>query len=191
MLFWPLYSPALGAKYFAALVPCVNAVRLWLASTGDVGETALMQAVSRDGNNPNEAIQGPFIYVVIMAASILCFWRDSPIGIVALSTLAVGDGLADMMGRRFGTSNTWPGLNKSVAGSLAFWVGSTVASVGLLIWMQTWGILALPAGLTMMDIWLRVACICFVSAALELVPIVDDNYTVPISAALGAALLLQ
>jgi phytol kinase len=186
ILFWPLFSPALGAKYFAALVPCINAVRLWLASTGE-GETSLMQAVSRDGNNPNEAIQGPFIYVVILAASILCFWRDSPIGIVALSTLAVGD----MIGRRFGKSNQWPGLNKSVAGSLAFWAGSTVASVGLLFWMQSWGILALPVGLTIMDIWVRVACICFISAALELVPLVDDNYTVPISAGLGAALLLQ
>jgi phytol kinase len=187
MLFWPLFSPALGSKFFAAIVPSLNAIRLYLASTGS-GENSLRKAVSRSGD-ANEALGGPFIYVCILAASILFFWRSSPVGIVALSCLAAGDGLADLIGRRLGANNQWPGLKKSVAGSLAFWAGSLVTSVGLLLWMQYWGCLELPFGGS--ELWLRVAVITLGSAILELVPIADDNYTVPFSAALLTMVLLQ
>lgn len=134
MFFWPLFSPALGSKFFAAVVPALNAIRLYLASTG-TGETSLSNAVSRSGDS-KEALGGPFIYVCILSACILLFWRSSPAGIVALSTMAVGDGLADLIGRRLGANNQWPGLKKSVAGSLAFWLGSVVTSVGLLWWSK-------------------------------------------------------
>lgn len=132
MLFWPFFSPAIGSKFFAAIVPTLNAARLFLASSGK-GETSLRKAVSRSGD-AKEALGGPFIYVCILSAFILLFWRSSPVSIVALSTMAAGDGLADLIGRRLGANNQWPGLNKSVAGSLAFWLASLVTSVGLLWW---------------------------------------------------------
>jgi len=66
-------------------------------------ERALTAAVSRSGD-AKEAADDPFIYVVIMAVCMLCFWRNSVIGVVALSTLAAGDGMADRVGRRFGQS---------------------------------------------------------------------------------------
>jgi phytol kinase len=186
ILFWPLFSNIQGARVFAACVPSINAVRLYLASTGG-GETSLARAVSRSGDR-QEALGGPFIYVCILTSCILAFWRDSPVGIVALSTLAAGDGMADLIGRRLGKNNKWPGLDKSVAGSLAFWVASTLTSIGLLLWMQYWGCLELSY--TTMELVLRLTVICFAAAALELLPGTDDNYTVPLSSALLTMLLL-
>lgn len=188
ILFWPLFSNAAGARIFCAVVPTINAVRLWTASTG-TGETALASAVSRSGDS-KEAAGGPFIYVCILIACILAFWRQAPgVSIVALSNLAAGDGLADLVGRRLGQNNQWPGLDKSVAGTIAFFVGATACSVGLLLWMQYTGCLALTMGTQEMA--LTVAGISLVSALLELVPFADDNYTVPISAAVMTILFLH
>jgi phytol kinase len=199
MLLWPVFSPATGARFFAATVPILNAVRLYLAGTSGSSnsieskngpqEIALAAAVSRSGD-AKEAVGGPFIYVVILAVAIVLFWRDSAVGIVALSTLAVGDGMADLVGRRLGSTNKWPNSSKSVAGSLAFWSASTAVTTGLLWWMQYTGCITLP--LDIVSTAFIVAGITFASAALEVMPIFgDDNYTVPLSAALLSILFLQ
>jgi phytol kinase len=192
ILFWPLFSPAPAARVLAALVPTVNAVRLFLASREDRGEESdLAAAVSRSGNR-NEALGGPFIYVIMLALSMLLFWRESPTGIVAMSCLAAGDGMADLCGRRFGASNPWPfAKNKSVAGSLAFVLASTLTATGLLVWMQYTGCLALPA-FSVVDIAVTMAEISWVAAVFELIPwLGDDNYTVPISAAIASLVLFH
>jgi phytol kinase len=203
MLFWPLFSEAAGARFFAATVPTVNAVRLYLASQTDrqqqqeeeteavSSEAALAAAVSRSGDS-REALGGPFIYVVVLAVCILLWWRDSPAGVVALAALAAGDGAADLVGRRYGSVKwPWSADGKSVAGSAAFWVSSTLTAVGLLRWMQWTGCLTVLADVPVTEWAAKVALICFVSAALEVMPAAgDDNYTVPISAALLSVVLL-
>jgi phytol kinase len=189
MLFWPLFSTSPGARIFAAIVPILNAIRLYLAGTSAPDEADLATAVSRSGD-VKEAVGGPFIYVIMLALSVLLFWRDSAVGIVAMSTLAAGDGMADLIGRRFGKNNKWPNSQKSVAGSLAFWLASTVTSTGLLWWMQYHGCLTLP--FERVEVIATIAGITLVSAILEVIPVFgDDNYTVPLSAALLTALFLH
>lgn len=189
MLFWPLFSANPSARIFAAIVPVLNAVRLFLAGSSNQSESDLATAVSRSGD-AKEAVGGPFIYVCMLAASILLFWRDSPVGIVAMSTLAAGDGMADLVGRRYGAGNQWPGTKKSVAGTAAFWVSSAATATGLLAWMHFTGCLTLPFGFA--EVAATVAGITLVSAALEVVPwLGDDNYTVPLSAALLSVLFLH
>ena len=193
ILFWPIFTSNVGARLFAALVPLTNAVRLYLAATlSDGSETSLARAVSRSGSK-SEALGGPFVYVLILAAIILTFWRNSTAGIVALSTLAAGDGVADLVGRRYGRGNAWPipgSTNpKSVAGTVGFIVASTLCSVGLLMWLQYWHCLSLSFG--GWELLERVTAISVVAAIVELIPIGDDNYTVPLTAALMAMLVLQ
>lgn len=192
ILFWPVFSDAAGARFFCAVVPLINGIRLYTAASGK-GETSLAAAVSRSGN-VQEATGGPFIYVCILAACILLFWRDSAAGIVALSNLAAGDGLADLVGRRLGANNKWPGIfsDKSVAGTLAFWVGATACSVGLLLWTQSFtaaGSFVLQ--MKGLELATTVAAISGVAALLELVPWADDNYTVPAAAAVLTMLFLH
>jgi len=199
ILFWPLYSPVPAARVIAALVPLLNAVRLVRAANGSTSqaaaasdESALAAAVSRSGD-AREAVGGPLIYVCVLAAACLLFWRDSPVGVTAVSVLAAGDGMADLVGRRYGRNNQWPWGrdNKSVAGTLAFWVASTVVTTGLLVWLQYTGCLVLSGG-GWTDTAATVAGISLVSAILEVVPSLgDDNYTVPLSAAVLAILFLR
>jgi len=59
MLVWPLFSSATGARWFAVIVPLLNAVRLWLAGAGsDNEEVSLAAAVSRSGDR-KEAVSVP------------------------------------------------------------------------------------------------------------------------------------
>lgn len=91
---WPLFSAAWGARFFAGLVGVVNSIRLILAASGDQEETELANAVSRSGE-AKEALQGPFLYVMTITAAILLFWRTSLTGIVAVATMAAGDGVSE------------------------------------------------------------------------------------------------
>ena len=128
---------------------------------------------------------------MVLLFSTLLFWRDSPVGVVSLATMACGDGLADLVGRRLGSTNKWFfNRSKSMAGSAAFVAGSFVASFGLISWLTSTG--AMDAlGLSSFELAKRLLAIAVVCAAVELIPAGDDNYSVPISAALLSAFLLS
>lgn len=192
MLLWPLYSGAYGARVFASIVPLLNTLKLYLAGTdsGSGDETELAVAISRSGD-ANEALGGPFVYVLVLLFSTLVFWTDSPIGIVAISNMAIGDGVADLIGRRFGSTNKWSfNKSKSMAGSAAFVVGSFVGSYGLISWLTSMGAMD-PLELGTMGLVGRLFAIAVICAGVELIPVGDDNWTVPLSAALLTAFLLN
>jgi phytol kinase len=187
MLFYPIFSPADGARFFAGLVAFVNGVRLYLAGSGS-GDSSLARSVSRSGDK-SEALGGPFIYVCLFELFILLFWRSNVIGIIAASTMAAGDGMADLVGRKWGRNNKWWfSEDKSIAGSTAFAVSSSLTSFGLVNWLSAMGCLETSLGTT--DLAIRIIAISVICAMVELLPIGDDNYTVPLSAAALASLLL-
>jgi len=51
------------------------------------------------------------------------FWRISPVGIMVLSLMCGGDGLADIVGRRYGSAKLPFNAKKSWIGSLAMFTG--------------------------------------------------------------------
>lgn len=201
ILVWPLFSNAYGARVFASIIPLVNALRLYLAATGSSGENTsdkntadgseneLAQAISRSGN-AEEALGGPFVYVMVLLFFTFFCFTDSPVGVIAIATMAAGDGLADLIGRRFGSNNKWSfNRDKSVAGSAAFVSGAVFASYGLISWLTGFGVMD-PVNLSTMDLFGRLLIISVVCAAVELIPAGDDNYSVPLSAAILSSLLL-
>ena len=104
--------------------------------------------------------------------------------------MAAGDGLADLLGRRFGSTNKWAfNKDKSVAGSTAFVSGALVASFGLISWLTGFGVMD-PLDLNTIDLFVRLLVISVVCAAVELIPAGDDNYSVPLSAAMLSSYLL-
>ncbi len=200
VLLWPIFSNAYGARVFASIVPLLNALRLFLAGTGGGNdnqslsgrgaEAELAGAISRSGD-AKESLGGPFIYVVILLVCTLIFWTDSPIGVVSVATMAGGDGLADLIGRRAGSNNSWIfNKSKSVAGSAAFVFGSFCTSFGLISWLTSMGSLD-TLGLSSMTLVWRLLAVAFICAGVELIPVVDDNWSVPLSAALLSAFLLR
>jgi phytol kinase len=208
VLLWPLFSNAYGARIFASIVPVLNAMRLIVAGTGSSSssssgssdeqfassmggsESELAGAISRSGD-AKEALGGPFIYVVVLFFAILFFWTDTPIGIVSIATMAVGDGLADLVGRRFGSSNKWFfNKDKSMAGSAAFVIGSFVGAFALIQWLISTGAMD-PLDLSTVGLVGRLLAISVLCAGVELIPAGDDNWTVPLSAAGLSAFLLN
>lgn len=73
-----------------------------------------------------ELLRGPLYYVLVLLAVTLLFWRQSPIGITVVALMCGGDGLADLVGRRFGSAKLPFNQNKSWAGSLAMFLGETL-----------------------------------------------------------------
>jgi phytol kinase len=189
ILFFPAFSDAEGARFFAGLVSLSNMLRLYLAGTGQ-GESSLASTISRSGNKA-EVLGGPFIYVCWLQAMIWCFWRSSFVGVVAMATMAAGDGMADLVGRKWGANCKWSFSDgsKSKVGTLAFGVSAFLVNFGLCEWLIATGCLESKQGMT--DLAVRLLVISFVTALVELIPFGDDNYTVPGCAALMAALLLH
>ena len=203
MLLWPLYSGEPGAKYVAAVVPFLQMVRLVYAGRlrthptqpphhkdATVGAAPMMdggiaKAISRSGS-PQEAIQGPLIYTVVLLVCTAVFFRHSAVGVVAVLQMAMGDGLADIVGRRFG-KRKWPfSDHKSYMGSLAFVLGSFVACTGILALFSATGVLQLDVVAALP----RILLISVICAAVELSEISDDNWTVPLAGGVAANLLL-
>jgi len=70
-----------------------------------------------------ELLRGPLFYVLIMTAVTVVFWRESPVGMMVLSLMCGGDGLADIICRKFGNANLPFNTSKSWAGSAAMFAG--------------------------------------------------------------------
>jgi dolichol kinase len=177
ILHWPLYSVTITASLAASLIPLLQMLRLYLAGSqsGNNGENnELVAAVSRTGKK-EEALGGPFIYAIVLFFATMLSFRSSPVGIVAISQMAVGDGLADIFGRRFGSVKwPWDG-KKSLVGSLAFVCGGFACSVASLYWMQRTGFLNMEASQYLGQLLL----ISVLSAAVELAPGGQLLHTLP------------
>ncbi len=121
-------------------------------------DAALVAAVSRSGS-ASEAAGGPLVYCYVLLAATLLGWTGSPLGMVSICQMAMGDGLADIIGRRWG-SVKWPwSRDKSFAGSIAFVVGASVSSAALLTWYQRFGCfrIDMPAALPLL-VLISVVC---------------------------------
>jgi phytol kinase len=120
---WPLYSSSgLSSRLIAASIPLVQMTRLILAGTrvesADKDQSAsidgIINAISRSGSK-SEALGGPLIYTIVLLLGTFLFFRDSPIGVVAICQMAAGDGIADIVGRRWGDLK-WPFSEKKRLG---------------------------------------------------------------------------
>lgn len=188
---WPFFSDASGARAFAGLVTLTNMYRLYLAGTGDAAESSLANTISRSGDK-SEVLGGPFIYVCLFQCFILAFWRDSFPGVVAMTTMAAGDGMADIIGRRYGRDGyKWPfgDRQKSLAGTVAFAVCAFGLTLSICSWLIASG--SLVSSLDFSEMAARILAISCICALVEVLPVGDDNYTVPGSAALLSWLWLR
>ncbi|KAK3011846.1 hypothetical protein RJ639_011752 [Escallonia herrerae] len=127
--FWPIFSTSTEARYFASLVPLVNCLRLVIHGFSLATDEGLIQSVTREGK-PEELLRGPLYYVLVLILCALVFWRESPVGVISLAMMCGGDGVADIMGRRFGDLKIPYNQQKSWAGSISMFVVGFVISIG-------------------------------------------------------------
>jgi len=185
VLSWLFFQDTPEARFLAALIPFAITAQFALVGLGLWPDPAAVKAMSRTGDR-REILRGPLYYGIAFVLLTLVYWKGSPIGIVALMLLCGGDGLADVIGKRFGREKLPWAPQKSWAGSLAMFLGGWLLS--LLVLGVYLGVGALPGSL--LELLPAVTLIALAATAVESLPFSDlDNLTVPAVAVLLGHLL--
>jgi phytol kinase len=141
-------------------------------------DEAAVQAMSRTGDR-REILKGPLFYGIIFVILTVVYWLDSPIGITALMLMCGGDGLADIVGRRWGKKKLPWAEGKSWMGSLGMLVGGWVFAVGIIGVFIGSGVFS---G-TLVDYLAPITLIALAGTIVESFPLKDiDNITVTLVA---------
>jgi phytol kinase len=185
VLCWLLFDAAPLSRWLAALVPFSITVQFALVGLGIMKDEAAVKAMSRSGDR-REILRGPLFYGIIFVALTLLYWTESPIGMIALMLMCGGDGLADIVGRRYGKVKLpWNG-GKSWAGSAGMFVGG---------WSFALAVYGVYAALGMFTIPWETATMAITGTAIvgtlvESIPLRDvDNLTVTLAAVISGHLL--
>lgn len=131
VLCWLLYPGLPYDRFLAALVPLLITAQFVMVGTGLMKDEAAVKAMSRSGDR-REILRGPLYYGIVFVVVTLLFWLDTPIGITALMLVCGGDGLAEMLGRRYGTAKLPWSKSKSWIGSLGMFLGGFLLSAFVL-----------------------------------------------------------
>jgi phytol kinase len=180
VLTWLFFRDTPSARFLAALVPLAITAQFALVGLGIWRDPASVEAMSRTGDR-REILRGPLYYGVAFVALTILFWKDSPVGIIALMLLCGGDGLADVIGKRLGKAHLPWSRSKTWAGSAAMFIGGWLLSVLVLGVYLAAGVF--PGSL--LSYLPAVTIIALAATVVESLPFSDlDNLTVPAVAVL-------
>lgn len=180
---WLLYSGSASSRYLAMLVPLAFILQFTAIGFGLRKDEAFVNSMSRSGD-PKELLGGTLHYAIVMLLCALCFFNagnnNNPTALYIFGALAGGDGLADVIGRRYGGNWTFGvgGAQKTVAGTLAMFLGSVLVIAILTAIFGT--------GMKLVTILLLSLLATLVEA---LTPRGLDNYTIALAVFLGILLL--
>jgi phytol kinase len=179
---WVLFRDTPEARYLAALVPAVFTIQFLLIGLGIVKDEASVQSMSRTGDR-REILRGPLFYGIIFVILTIVYWTENPIGIVALMMLCGGDGLADIIGRRYGKKKLSWNRDKSWLGSAGMFIGGWVLSMAVLYYFMVFQYFPGPFSIYVLPVTI-IATAC---TLVETLPFHDvDNITITLVAmALG------
>eukprot|EP00775_Hariotina_reticulata_P010841 gene10842-10997_t len=181
VLTWPFFSDLPQARLVAAVVPCINLARLLLVGSGVLSDPGLVHSVSRQGDR-SELLKGPLCYVLVLIGITLAFWRDNPAGTIAVSMMCGGDGFADIIGRRLGSSKLPWNPSKSWAGSTAMFVAGLAMASGFFWLFCTMGYFECFSLQVALPYLVAVCGACTVVESLPIGSWFDDNLSVPLVA---------
>jgi phytol kinase len=178
VLCWLLFPNTSASRFMASLVPLAITLQFIMVGIGVIKDEAAVQAMSRSGN-PREILRGPTFYGLVFVICTVLFWYDTPIGIVALMQMCGGDGLADILGRRYGRTRIPWNRHKSWVGSLGMFLGGFSLSVFILLIYVWMGIFSFST----FDFLPILLLISIAATLVESIPFRDvDNITVTLTA---------
>jgi phytol kinase len=178
VLCWLMFPDSPASRWLAALVPFMIVLQFALVGLGVMKDDASVQAMSRTGDR-REILRGPLFYGIMFVLLTIIYWKDSPIGITALMIMCGGDGIADIIGRRFKSLKLSWSSEKSVAGSLSVFVGGWILSALILFVFVSLGVFPAPFRVYLLPITL-IALGCML---VESLPFKDiDNITTTLAA---------
>lgn len=180
VLCWFFFNDDPSARWLAALVPFAITVQFALIGLDVIKDQASVDAMSRTGD-PKEILRGPLYYGIMFVALTLIYWRESPIGIIALMMMCGGDGIADIVGRKFASAKLPWSRDKSIAGTVSVFLGGWLMSAVIVFIYVSAGVS--PGGFT--DYLLPISIIALVGALVESLHYKDiDNISMTLASAL-------
>ena len=188
VLTWLFFTGTAASRYFAMVVPLLFVVQFTAIGTGKLKDEAFVRSMSRSGD-PAELLKGTLYYAIIIVL-VTIFWfyipptgssQANPGAFVIFGCLAGGDGLADIIGRKYGGDKKFGigGAEKTVVGSIAMFLGSFVFSFGLIALFA----LSLETGtFDLGQLFLPILVISILATLVEAFsPPNIDNLTIPIA----------
>ena len=155
----------------------------------------LIPGATRRGK-AEELLRGPFIYGLVHAA-IASGWWCRPGAILAISALCGGDGMAEVIGTSVASPKLAWNKDKSVAGSLACFVGGSALGIVMVGYFLRANALILPAGVSATafatNLVPKIAACSLIGAIIESLPLPiegGDNVTLPVAVLLASHALL-
>jgi phytol kinase len=180
VLSWLFFHEDPSARWMAALIPFAITLQFALVGLGIIRDPAAVKAMSRTGDR-REILRGPLLYGIAFVLLTLLFWKDSPVGVIALMLLCGGDGLADVVGNRIPSRKLPWSPRKSIAGSAAVVIGGWFLSMLILGVYVLAGIFPGPLAVYLLPVTL----LAVLAMLVESLPWSDlDNLTVPLATAL-------
>ena len=181
VLCWFFFNDDPSARWLAALVPFAITVQFALISFGVIKDKASVDAMSRTGD-PKEILRGPLYYGIMFVMLTVAYWKDSPIGIIALMMMCGGDGIADIVGRKFASAKLPWSRDKSVAGMVSVFFGGWLMSAVMIFIYVNAGVFS---G-TISNYLLPITAIALVGALVESLHYKDiDNISMTLASALA------
>ena len=177
---WYLYTGEFLSRFIAMIVPILFVLLFVGIGTGRVENEAFVASMSRSGE-PGELLKGTLYYaIMIVLVTVLWFYVPAnPMAFVILGCLAGGDGLADVIGRKYGGERKFGigGAEKTIAGSIGMFIGSFLFSF---ILIAIFSLEFISFDLAML--FLPILVISLVATVVEAIsPPNLDNWTVPIA----------
>lgn len=187
VLCWLLFPNLWYSRWLAALVPFLITVQFLFIGLGWIKDEASVKAMSRTGDR-REILYGPLFYGIVFVVMTLVFWKESPIGMVALMLMCGGDGLADILGRGIRSPHLPWSQGKTVAGSAGMFLGGWVLAAFITGMFVLAGVFAGPFSRFLLPITI----IALVGTVVESLPFRDvDNITVTLAAVLLGEVLFK
>jgi len=140
---WMLFSGGVISHYIASIVPLLFVLQFVAIGTGLMKNESFVNSMSRTGD-PRELLEGTLYYAIVMLLMTF-FWfyvsstgieNANPTALLIIGCVSGGDGLADIIGRKFGGEKKFgiKGSEKTIIGSIGMLVGSIlVTSILVLI----------------------------------------------------------
>jgi phytol kinase len=183
VLCWLLFPSQPEARFLAAVIPLLITVQFILIGLGVIKDQPSIDAMSRSGD-PREILKGPMYYGIMFVLITVFFWK-SPVGIIALMMLCGGDGMADLVGSKYGIKNLPWSKSKTTVGTATVFLSGFLFSIGILLIYS-----AIDSNPTISLRFFPVLLIALVAALVESLPLNDlDNVTVPVASILTGLIL--
>lgn len=176
LLSWLFFSGAWFSPYIATIGAGIFVLLFFLIGSGIIKNDKFVASMCRSGE-ASELLRGTLFYAVVMMIASIFFWTSipftsvySPVSIVLILTLAFGDGLADVVGRKANRLKYNVFAEKSVPGSLAMFIFSLVSTLVVMAIFSY----------NIVEMWLLITIIIFIATIVEAIsPREMDNLTIP------------